>query len=132
MGMLKGFKDMKQMMAATPELLDQAGQLQANAAAMQAQAAQVAPIPAHAAAPADETLPAELSEPIAGVDLATFAQVCAGLAQYDYDQSRSAELAAQRGIDPVSWQTALDGWNGRIAASPAVARRFNAFYTGRA
>jgi hypothetical protein len=131
MGMLKGFKDMKNMMAATPGLMDQASQLQANAGAMQAQAAQAQGIPAHGAAPT-EVLPPELAAPIAGVDLATFAQISAGLAQFDYDQSRSVELAALRGIDPVSWQAALDGWNGRITSSPAVARQFNAFYTGRA
>lgn len=133
MGMLKGFKDMKNMMAATPGLLEQTSQLSANAQAMQAaQAAPAAPAAQAAPAAAGQPLPAELSEPIAGVDLATFAQVSAGLAQFNYDQTRIGELAAQRGIDPISWQTAIDGWNARIAASPAVASQFNAFYTGRA
>ena len=134
MGMLKGFKDMKHMMAATPALLEQTGQLQANAQAMQAAQA-AAPAAGHHAfgAPAAPApLPAELSEPIAGVDLATYAQVSAGLAQFDYDVTRAPELAAQRGIDAASWQAATDGWNARISASPAVAQHFNAFYTGRA
>ncbi|CAN5410624.1 hypothetical protein BH10ACT3_BH10ACT3_07520 [soil metagenome] len=135
MGMLKGFKDMKNMMAATPGLLEQTNQLQANAQAMQAAQAQSPAVNAHqafgAAAPL-EALPAELAEPIAGVDLRTYAQVAAGLAQYDYDQSKGAQIAAERGINPIDWQTASDGWTARITASPAVARQFNAFYTGRA
>jgi hypothetical protein len=132
--MLKGFKDMKDMMAATPGLLEQTGQLQANAQAMQAAQA-TAPAGAHhgfGAPVAPAPLPAELSEPIAGVDLATYAQVSAGLAQFNYDTTRAPELAAQRGIAAADWQTASDGWNARITASPAVAQHFNAFYTGRA
>lgn len=140
MGMLKGFKDIKNMMAATPGLLEQTSQLSANAQAMSAQAAAAAgaapgAAPGHhglVAASAGSPLPDELSAAIAGVDLATYAKVSAGLAQFGYDTSRIGEVAAQHGIDPISWQTAMDGWNARIAASPAVASQFNAFYTGRA
>ena len=140
MGMLKGFKDIKNMMAATPALLEQTSQLSANAQAMSAQAAAAAgtapgAAPGHhgrVAASAGSPLPDELSAAIAGVDLATYAKVSAGLAQFGYDTSRIGEVAAQHGIDPISWQTAMDGWNARIAANPAVASQFNAFYTGRA
>ena len=140
MGMLKGFKDIKNMMAATPGLLEQTSQLSANAQAMSAQAAAAAgtapgAAPGHhgrVAASAGSPLPDELSAAIAGVDLATYAKVSAGLAQFGYDTSRIGEVAAQHGIDPISWQTAMDGWNARITASPAVASQFNAFYTGRA
>lgn len=140
MGMLKGFKDIKNMMAATPGLLEQTSQLSANAQAMSAQAAAAAgaapgAAPGHhglVAASAGSSLPDELCAAIAGVDLATYAKVSAGLAQFGYDTSRIGEVAAQHGIDPISWQTAMDGWNARIAASPAVASQFNAFYTGRA
>ena len=139
MGMLKGFKDIKNMMAATPGLLEQTSQLSANAQAMSAQAAAAGAAPGAApghhglvAAPAGSPLPDELSAAIAGVDLATYAKVPAGLAQFGYDTSRIGEVAAQHGIDLISWQTAMDGWNARITASPAVASQFNAFYTGRA
>ncbi len=125
MGLFKSVKDMRSMVSAAPGLIDQANQMSANARAMQqAQAYQ----PAGMAAPA----PADVFEPIAGVELATFAQISAGLAQYAYDQNKAVGLAAARGIDSTNWQTALDGWNQRIAANPAVAQRFNAFYTGRA
>ena len=148
MGMLKGFKDIKNMMAATPGLLEQTSQLSANAQAMSAQAAAAAGTAPGAApgaatgaatghhglvaASAGSPLPDELSAAIAGVDLATYAKVSAGLAQFGYDTSRIGEVAAQHGIDLISWQTAMDGWNARITASPAVASQFNAFYTGRA
>lgn len=137
MGLFKGMKDMKDMLHATPGLIDQANQMQANAQVMQQQAALQAQQQAMAGAvatapPAGAGIAADLAAPIAGVDLATFAQVSAGLAAYDYDQSKAVVLAGERGIDAASWQAAVDGWNARIAAHPEVARQFNALYTGRA
>jgi hypothetical protein len=67
-------------------------------------------------------------EPIAGVALDQFAAVAKEIAAHNYDQSRLAEVAAARGIDPVSWETARQGWNRRIHASPALAQRFNQIY----
>ena len=135
MGLFKGLKDMKDMVHAAPGRIDQANQLSANGAAMQAQYANAPTMQGRGygmATPAPQDLPAALAEPIAGVDLPTYAAIAAGLAQFNYDQSKGPQLAAEHGIDAVSWQAALDGWNGRIAASPAVASRFNALYTGRA
>ncbi len=130
MGLFKGMKDMKAMVSAAPGLMDQANQLSANAQAMQAQAVYAQTMQAQH--PAGVSLSAELDEPIAGVDLRTFAEVCAGLADHGYDQSKAVEVAAARGIDAGDWQLAMDGWNDRIAQHPAVASRFNAIYTGRA
>lgn len=124
MGLFKSVKDMKSMVSAAPGLIDQANQMSANTRAMQqAQAYQTTGTAAMA--------PADVFEPIAGVELATFAQISAGLAQYGYDQTKAVGLAAAQGIDSTSWQAALDGWNQRIASHPAVAQRFNALYTGR-
>jgi hypothetical protein len=67
-------------------------------------------------------------EPIAGVALQQFAVVAKGIAAYNYDQSRLAEVAAAHGIDPVSWEAAAQGWNSRIQASPALAQQFNRLY----
>ena len=128
MGLFKSIKDMKSMVSAAPGLFDQANQMSANAQAMQANAQaqtyQPVTIPAPVAA-------ADVFEPIAGVELATFAQISAGLAQYGYDQTKAVGLAAAQGIDSISWQAALDGWNQRIVTNPVVAERFNALYTGR-
>ena len=127
MGLFKSVKDMKSMVSAAPGLIDQANQMSANAQAMQQAQAMAFQGNGVSAAPA----PSELFAPIAGVELAVFAQISAGLAQYNYDQSKAVGLAAAQGIDSASWQLALDGWNQRIAAHPAVAQRFNALYTGR-
>src|SRR4051794_3302587 len=127
MGMFKSIKDMKNMVHAAPGIFDQANQMAANAQAMQqahlrsqAQQAPAAPMPESG----------DIFEPIAGVDLAMYAQISAGLAQFGYDVTKAVGLAAAQGIDATSWQAALDGWNQRIAAHPAVASRFNALYTG--
>ena len=127
MGLFKQMKDMKTMVGAAPGLIDQANQLSANHAAMQAQGVPATPY----MAAQEVAVPAEQMEPIAGVDLPTFAQVSAGLAAYNYDASKAVEIAATRGIDEASWTTAVDGWNARIAANPAVAKQFNNHYTGR-
>jgi len=132
MGMFKGLKDMKQTVAAAPGLIEQAQQMQANGLAMQQNmAAQMAEAQAHQAAVATAVItPADL-EPINGVDLEAFAQVSAGLAAYNYDTSKAVEIAAARGIAADDWTTAVDGWNERIKANPAVAKEFNRLYTGR-
>jgi hypothetical protein len=83
------------------------------------------------AAPEEETGAAGTRpdfEPIAGVALDQFAAVSKGIAAYNYDQSRLAEVAASRGIDPVSWEAASQGWTRRIQASPAIAQQFNRLY----
>ena len=72
------------------------------------------------------------ADAIAGVDLRTFADVCRGLQAYNYDQAMAPTVAATKGITAEDWQTAMDGWNIRIKADPAIAQQFNAFYTGRA
>ena len=130
MGLFKGIKDLKGMLGAAPGLLDQANQLTANARAIQENAAAAQADSQRGSSPL-ESMPANLAEPIAGVDLATFAQVSAGLAQYNYDQSKATLLASSRGIDAASWAIAMSGWNQRIAAYPVVARQFNSLYTGR-
>ena len=67
-------------------------------------------------------------EPIAGVSLELFAEVSKGLAAYGYDQSKAVEIAASKGVSAENWQQALDGWNVRVKANPAVAQRFSAAY----
>src|SRR5262245_503411 len=116
------FKQMKDSVAAAPELIEQAQQMQQNAQQMQeAQAAATAQADAAAANAAGPDF-----EPISGVSLEQFAEVSKGLAAYNYDQTKAPEIAAGMGISGESWQAALDGWNARITANPAVAKRFNA------
>jgi hypothetical protein len=137
MGMLKRLQDMKEMVNAAPGMVAQSQQLAAQAqemaaaqqAAAQAQLAQYQQAQfggspaAGAAAPAGPDFDA-----IAGVTLEQFAAVSKGVAAYNYDAAKLPDVALARGIDPVSWQSAHQGWNDRIKANPAVAQQFNQLY----
>jgi multidrug efflux pump subunit AcrA (membrane-fusion protein) len=132
MGFLKQMKDMKTMVEAAPGMVTQAQQLGAQAqemaAAQQAAATQAA---AQAQAASEQAAAAGTAsyEPIAGVSLELYAQISKGLAAHGYDQSKSVEIAAEKGVDADSWQQAQDGWNERIKSDPAVGQQFNRFYT---
>jgi hypothetical protein len=150
MGMLKRMKDMKDMVNAAPGMVAQSQQLAAQAqemaAAQQAaaqaqlaqyQQAQFGPGPAQQApfqqapfggGPAPAVPAGPDFEPIAGVSLEQFARVSKGVAAYNYDAAKLPDVALSQGIDPVSWQSAHQGWNDRIKANPAVAQQFNQLY----
>lgn len=67
-------------------------------------------------------------ESIAGVSLDQFAAVSKAVAAYNYDQSKLAHIAAERGIPASAWEIASQGWNDRIKRNIAVAQRFNQIY----
>jgi hypothetical protein len=136
-GMFKQLKDAKKVVEAAPGIVDQsmqmADQAQQMAAAQQAaMAQQQQQVAAAQQAAAQQAGPAAGPdfEPIAGVSLQQFAEVCKGLAAHGYDQSKGAEVAASKGISPGDWQQALDGWNARVKGNPAVAQGFSAAYHG--
>jgi hypothetical protein len=129
-GMIKRMKDMKDMVNAAPGMVAQAQQMGAQAqqmaaaqqAAMQAQMAQAGGVPTGAAPVGPDF------EPIDGVSLEQFAAVSKGVAAFNYDQSKLAEIAGSKGIPAFAWETASQGWNDRIKRNPAVAQRFNQLY----
>lgn len=133
MGLMKDFKDMKNVVAAAPGMVDEAQKMAANAEVMAAQQQQAA-----AAMAAQQQAAVAMAatgpdfEPIDGVTLEQFAEVAKGLAEYNYDQSMATQVAGMKGIPADAWLTASVAWNERIKANPAVAQRFNALYTGRA
>lgn len=129
MGLFKDLKNMKETVAAAPDMIEQANQMAANAQQMAAQQQAAATAQQQAAATA-ATGPD--FEPIAGVSIELYAEISKGLAAVNYDQSQAPAIAATKGVSAENWQTAMDGWNARITANPAVAQRFNALYTGRA
>jgi hypothetical protein len=134
-GMFKQIKDAKKAVEATPGLVDQAMQMGAQAQEMAAAQQAAAQQAAAQQAAAQQAVQAGAAtgpdfEPIAGVSLELFAEVCKGLAAHGYDQSKAAEIAAAKGIDGERWQQALDGWNARVKANPAVAQQFNVHYQG--
>lgn len=136
MGLFKQMKDMKTLVAAAPELIqaaNEAGTQAQQLAALQAQQVQQAQAAAAAAAPAPGA-PAPSAadlEPIAGVTLERYAEVSRGLAAHGYDVAKAPQVAAGFGISAEDWAAAQDGWNARMAASPAVGRAFNDAYMGR-
>ena len=133
MGLIKDLKDMKNMVAAAPGMVDEAQKMAANAQAMAAQQQQAAAAmmaqqqQASAAAAVGPDF-----DPVAGVCLEQYVEVAKGLAEYNYDQDMAVQVAGMKGIAADAWQTASDTWNARMKANPAVAQRFNALYTGRA
>jgi hypothetical protein len=129
MGVFKQFKDMKQAVAAAPDLVDQAMQLGAQAEQMQAaqqqaaqaQAAQAAQAPAPAATGPD-------FEPVAGVSLETYATISREL--QGRDASELEGIAARHGVDTAAWDQAMAEFTARMQRNPAVAKEFNRHYTG--
>lgn len=67
-------------------------------------------------------------EPIAAVSLELYAQISKSLATVDYDLSRSIRLAGDQGVSEADWAMAVEGWNARMAANPAVGTQFSALY----
>ena len=130
MGLFKSLKDMKDMAAAAPGLVESATQLgaqaQAQAAAMQQAGGQGHVDSINTATYGEPT--AEALEPIAGVDLETYATVVKGIAAFGYDAARLPEVAATHGIGASDWATAQSGWGERIQGDRALGSRFNAIY----
>lgn len=131
MGLFKQMKDMKDMVAAAPGLIDQSQEMAANAQVMQQQmmaqqqAAMQQAMGQQGAAVAPQ--PGGL-DPIAGVDLQKYAKIVKGIAPLNYDQSLLPGIAAANGVDAASWTQAHDGWNARIKSDPGVAAAFSAAY----
>jgi hypothetical protein len=59
-------------------------------------------------------------EPIAGISLEAYADLCALMKDTGTDTDRQAGIAAQHGHDRASWEAAKTGWTDRMA-SPATA-----------
>ena len=131
MGLFKQMKDMKDVVHAAPGMVDQANEMAANAQVMQQQmlaqqqAAMQQAMGQQGAAAAPQ--PGGL-DPIAGVDLKTYAKIVKSIAPLNYDQSLLPGIAASNGVDASSWQQAHDGWNARIKSDPGVASAFSAAY----
>jgi hypothetical protein len=131
MGIFKSMKDMKQMVAAAPAMIDQAQVLQAQANQMQAamaQQSQAQTAAAFANPGATPGLNADLIAPVAGVTVEQYVTVVKGVAAYNYDQNMLPTIAAGLGIDRESWDTAAATFNSRVTSSPAFAQHFNTLY----
>jgi len=150
MGIFRQMKDMRDMVNAAPDLVQQAQETAAQAREMAAaqQAAARARMSQYggaqfgpgqfgpgqfgtAAAPFSQPGTTAFGpdfEPIDGVSLEQFAAVSKAVAAFGYDGSKLPQLAAERGISALSWENAAQGWNTRLRANPAVAQRFSQLY----
>lgn len=53
-------------------------------------------------------------DPIAGINLEQFAELCAKMANCGGDLEMCVAIAAENGIDRTTWVTAMNGWNARM------------------
>ena len=127
MGLFKSMKDMKEMVAAAPAMVEQAQMMGAQAQQM-AYAQQQQAMAAAQAAGVAPVADGDVFAPIAGVTVEQYVAVVKGIAAYNYDQNMLPMLAAQHGIDRASWDQAAAGFNARVTSSPAFAQHFNTLY----
>jgi len=120
MNILKGFKDMADMLVAAPDLIESANAMGAEAKLMQQNQASAAPVVIQPAA-------ASLV-PIAGVDLDLYVRISKGIAAYNYDAAMLPTVATSFGISRADWTIASAGWATRIQTDGSVGARFNQLY----
>lgn len=145
MGIFRQMKDMRDMVNAAPDLIEQAQQAgeqarqlaAAQQAAAQAQMARYGGPQAgagqfgQAGAPFGQAGAASFGsdfDPIDGVSLDQFVAVSKAVAAFGYDGSKLPQIAAAQGIPVASWENAALGWNARLRANSSVAQRFSQLY----
>ncbi|HSN97129.1 MAG TPA: hypothetical protein VLS89_02490, partial [Candidatus Nanopelagicales bacterium] len=72
-------------------------------------------------------------EPIAGLSIEQYAEICAEIADAPHDPDRAAQALAPRGITRADWETARSGWIARLqdlSLGGAVAARYLPAYHG--
>jgi hypothetical protein len=127
MGIIKSWKQMAGVAGQMPAMIDQAHQLQAQAAQMQAaqmQNGQYGQVP-QPATPAGND-PRML--PIEGISLQEYARISKVAATRGLDVAGLTAYVAQQGIDPAAWTRATEGWNARFKGDMALATYFGRLY----
>ncbi len=125
----KKMKDMKDAVAGAPGMIDQAQQMQAAAAQMQAQGS--GPMGAltgmqQGAAAID---PAML-EPIDGISLERYAQLSQTIGTRQLtSEAQVHEFLASQGHTPEQWTAAWAGWNERMKQDMALAGHFSVLFS---
>jgi len=125
MNLFKPFSDMAKMVNAAPGLIQQANELQAQAAVYQQQMAaqNEQAIRSMTAQPDPQHL-----GPIAGVDLELYTRIVKTIGTGGYDEARLAATAGAYGVSPEAWREAQAGWGSRIQVDRGLGRRFNELY----
>ncbi len=129
MGLFKQMKDMKTMVAAAPGLVDQAQQMQANAAAMQGtQGAAYAGAGVPGGAYVPGTVDGPVLDPINGISLEEYARIAKTIGEQRLDQAGTEALVQRIGHSVADWQGAYDGWNERFKGNTALSVQFGTIY----
>jgi len=129
------FGKMRHAVAAAPDVMVTARQLEARAqelaAAQRAASAAGASSGAADLPTAPAVAKADLA-PIGGMSIEQYASVSRILRAAEPGEAPDpARIAAELGVSAESWAAAVDGWNTRIVRAPGVARRFNDLCLGR-
>ena len=53
-------------------------------------------------------------EPIAGISLERYAELCAKMTECGGDLEVCARIALENGVDRTTWESAMNGWNARM------------------
>lgn len=122
MGLFKQMKDMKNVVAAAPDMVAEAQQLQANAQQMQAAQMGVQ----HDMVPGQ--VDAATLEPIAGISLDEYARLSKIIGTRGLDEAGIANLMTSEGRSLDDWKAAYDGWNARFKGNTALAVQFGNLY----
>ena len=126
MGLFKQMKQAKDVVAAAPDMIQNAQAMQqAQIDAAKANEAAVGAAAANAAAAGGADF-----EPVAGVSIETYAAISRVLTDRGGDQAAAPGIAAEHGVDQASWDAAVAEWNARMQRNPAVGTRFNQLWRG--
>jgi hypothetical protein len=127
MGLFKQMKDMKNVVAAAPDMIEQA-----NAMAAQSQQMAAAQQQAAAATGAVPGAPGQLDEatlaPIAGISIEQYAKISKQIGTQGLDDEGVTSLVIGQGLTREAWDEAYNGWNERFKGNTALAVHFGNIY----
>jgi hypothetical protein len=129
MGFSKRIKDMKDAVASTPDMIDQAQQMQAQGQQMQAQMGGAVAGMQQGAAAVDPAL----LEPIDGVSLERYAQLSKTIGTRQLTtEAQVHEFLASQGHTPEQWTAAWEGWNKRMEQDMSLSGHFSVLFNSTA
>lgn len=127
MGFFKQIKDMNATVKAAPGMIQQAQALGAQAQQMAAAQQAAMGVGGGMPAPIDPNDP--ILAPIAGIDLARYAQLSKAIGHYGLrSQEQIDDYMTRAGHTPEAWQEAYDGWNARFKANMSLSTLYAQHY----
>lgn len=124
MGVFKQIKDLKNVVAQAPGMVEQAQKMAQQAQQMQAAQMAAAQMPMGGTGAIDPSL----LEPIAGISLERYAQLAKSIGERKLDQAGIESFMQLQGHSPEDWQKAYDGWNARFKGNMALSVQYGTLY----